>query len=73
MYLLTACINGRYGVNCMERCSDHCGIPGMCNRETGGCKGGCQTGWKKPKCEASKEFHRVERNENMYQVFSEVL
>ena len=73
MYLLTACVNGRYGVNCMERCSDHCGVPGICNRETGECQDGCQAGWRKPKCKTSKNSIQKNQHEKEDRAFSDVL
>ena len=55
--LLTACSDGYYGFNCLNECSKHCLSAGECDSETGESKGGCQTGWKKPTCEASKRYN----------------
>ena len=53
-YLSTACSAGHYGLNCLNECSKHCLSAGKCDGKTGECHGGCQAGWKKPTCEASK-------------------
>lgn len=51
----SACLGGYYGPNCVEMCSNHCLVPQNCDRKTGECTGGCQTGWKTPKCKESKD------------------
>ncbi|XP_061166265.1 angiopoietin-1 receptor-like [Saccostrea echinata] len=45
-----ACLPGYYGRDCRYRCSDNCAIHNRCNRFTGECDGGCQPGWKEPRC-----------------------
>lgn len=57
----------------MERCSDHCGVPGICNRETGECQDGCQAGWRKPKCKTSKNSIQKNQHEKEDRAFSDVL
>ena len=54
IYLSTACRDGYYGSDCLKQCSDNCLTAGRCDKETGECEGGCQTGWKKPTCDSSK-------------------
>lgn len=55
--ILTVCTNGFYGFSCLKVCSRQCGIPGRCDRESGECLDGCQTGWKKPTCETSNTVY----------------
>ena len=52
----TDCSNSYYGPNCLELCSNNCGVPRRCDRITGKCYGGCQAGWKEPKCLERKHF-----------------
>nr|XP_022307742.1 protein draper-like [Crassostrea virginica] len=46
------CAVGLYGRNCERLCSANCREPGVCEMDTGHCKGGCQTGWTQPKCDS---------------------
>lgn len=46
-----ACPNGKYGNNCQRQCNINCGIKARCDRITGQCEGGCQTGWKGITCD----------------------
>lgn len=39
------CKKGFYGYTCKETCSMTCGNPGICDRITGHCSGGCRAGW----------------------------
>ena len=50
MYLIE-CTVGLHGANCERLCSPHCIEPGVCDRDTGHCKGGCQAGWTQRKCD----------------------
>lgn len=50
----TECKLGWFGPNCESRCNKNCGVPGRCDWITGQCEGGCQAGWKNPKCDRSK-------------------
>ena len=49
---LIECTVGLYGPNCERLCSVNCREPGLCDRDTGHCKGGCQAGWTQPKCDS---------------------
>lgn len=44
--------NGSYGYNCHDTCSNHCQVPGVCDRKKGHCY--CQVGWKPEKCDSRK-------------------
>lgn len=46
-----ACPNGKYGNNCQRQCNLNCGVKASCDRITGQCEGGCQTGWKGITCD----------------------
>lgn len=48
------CSNGSYGYNCHYTCSNHCQVPGVCDRKTGHCY--CQVGWKPEKCDSRKNM-----------------
>lgn len=50
LLLSTACKAGFKGPNSLQKCSTNCGVPERCDKGTGKCKGGCQTGWKKHTC-----------------------
>lgn len=52
----TACPHGVYGINCEDKCSINCGVPGQCDRVTGECEKGCQVGWKGSTCDKSTRF-----------------
>ncbi|XP_061166268.1 uncharacterized protein LOC133175166 [Saccostrea echinata] len=47
------CSPGYYGKGCIHECSVNCGVPRRCNRFTGECEGGCQSGWKEKQCDMS--------------------
>lgn len=49
--LFQACPSGYFGYNCHYECSVHCNVPGQCDKESGQCEGGCQSGWKIPNCD----------------------
>lgn len=46
-----ACPNGKYGNNCQRQCNLNCGVKARCDRITGQCEEGCQTGWKGITCD----------------------
>ena len=50
---LQGCPQGVFGDDCMENCSLHCKIPMECDRVTGRCFNGCQSGWGDPTCNTS--------------------
>lgn len=50
--ILTECDDGLYGANCEGFCSPDCKTPGMCDKRTGQCDGGCQAGWTQHKCDS---------------------
>ena len=50
----TECDVGLYGANCEGFCSADCRKPGVCDKVTGQCEGGCQAGWKNAKCDQGK-------------------
>ena len=50
------CLEGNYGPNCADMCSNYCGVPQKCDSQTGECKDGCQIGWKKPLCKERRYF-----------------
>jgi hypothetical protein len=52
--VFVACPVGFYGNNCVERCNTNCGLPGVCNKTSGQCEGGCQPGWRGILCDTSK-------------------
>lgn len=52
--LFQACPSGYYGYNCHYKCSVNCKVPGQCDKESGQCEGGCQSGWKIPNCDGCK-------------------
>lgn len=54
--LLTECLDGLYGNGCQGNCSTTCVVSGRCDSMTGQCIGGCQIGWKQPKCDASRNM-----------------
>ena len=56
---LTECPDGLYGHECQENCSTNCIFSGSCDSMTGQCEGGCQAGWKKSKCDTSKDMQML--------------
>lgn len=48
----TECVPGRYGVDCQETCSLFCGNK-SCNRTTGTCLHGCNSGYTGRFCNQS--------------------
>ena len=52
--ILTECDVGLYGTNCERFCNHNCKKPGICEKVTGECEGGCQTGWKNVQCDQGK-------------------
>lgn len=44
------CPLGFYGDNCQEYCSFNCMVPLDCDRVTGRCTHGCQSGWEGDRC-----------------------
>lgn len=50
-FCIKECEEGRYGVNCSQRCLGHCKEDASCNHVTGRCDGGCDTGWTGNLCE----------------------
>ena len=60
--MFTECQDGLYGYDCQENCSTNCIVPSGCDSMTGQCEGGCQAGWKEPKCDASKDLNKSKTN-----------
>ena len=54
LLISSECLGGLYGNNCNGTCNSNCVNPGQCDRVSGECNGGCQPGWRNPKCDASK-------------------
>lgn len=54
-FVFTECTAGIYGYNCLNNCSNNCGVPGACDRVTGHCDGKCQTGWQGDTCESGND------------------
>ena len=48
-YLLKACENGTYGLECMEMCG-HCSNSSVCNNVNGTCLDGCDPGYTEHLC-----------------------
>ncbi|KAK3738405.1 hypothetical protein RRG08_037042 [Elysia crispata] len=47
----TECPRGRFGVNCIKTCSDHClGEEKLCDPADGACNTGCDLGYHPPLC-----------------------
>ena len=57
--ILTECDTGLYGANCEEFCSPNCITPGICDKVTGQCEGGCQAGWKNAQCDQGKIYYYI--------------
>ena len=49
-YFLQGCPRGVFGDDCINNCSLHCKVPMECDRDTGRCFDGCQSGWGDPTC-----------------------
>ena len=67
--MLTECPAGFYGHACQESCSTNCNVSGTCGKVTGQCIGGCQAGWKKSKCDTSRDtllFIKCEEKKYVY-------
>lgn len=45
MFILSECIEGMYGSECLQQCPRHCRDNVTCNHVTGQCDGGCDKGW----------------------------
>lgn len=56
LQLILACPYGHFGYDCKEKCNINCGVPEKCDRESGECSGGCQDGWRGPRCDQSILF-----------------
>lgn len=56
MDIIADCDPGRFGKNCMQRCSVNCNVTSICDRFTGRCDGGCKLGWKGDTCDQSKRY-----------------
>ena len=50
--LIIVCNRGRYGPNCMTRCSQNC-MKQECNNIDGRCTDGCIPGWTGESCQQS--------------------
>ena len=53
-FLLTECVAGLFGNNCVENCSMYCGDPGICDKITAHCNGSCLAGWEGEMCQNGK-------------------
>lgn len=49
-----ACQPGKFGSDCLQKCSTHCSGNGSCNQSTGDCDNGCKDGWTGSKCGAQQ-------------------
>uniref|UniRef100_A0A8W8NP79 Multiple epidermal growth factor-like domains 10 n=1 Tax=Magallana gigas TaxID=29159 RepID=A0A8W8NP79_MAGGI len=45
------CIDGMYGLKCLQQCLGHCRDNVTCNHVTGHCDGGCDKGWTAALCD----------------------
>lgn len=59
IFFWTACIEGRYGLNCSRQCVGHCRDGMSCNHVTGLCDGGCTKGWRGDMCENGNTFFNI--------------
>lgn len=51
LVLQTECHPGTYGPNCAHKCSGHCLNNSTCNRTTGNCDMGCDSGYTGDPCD----------------------
>lgn len=51
MFILSECIEGMYGSECLQQCPGHCRDSVTCNHVTGQCDGGCDKGWTGDLCD----------------------
>lgn len=52
------CLLGIYGKDCLNKCSENCMNSTSCDRFTGHCDGGCNTGWTGDTCDQSKRKYK---------------
>lgn len=50
MFLLTACPQGYFGLDCVHTCNTYCSGNGSCSHISGVCDEGCKDGWSGSKC-----------------------
>lgn len=53
------CSFGLYGIDCMERCSEHCKYNEPCDHVNGVCPKGCQDGYIGNQCDKCKYWSLV--------------
>lgn len=56
MFILSECIDGMYGLKCLQQCLGHCRDNVTCNHVTGHCDGGCDKGWTAALCDKSSTY-----------------
>ncbi|XP_078328344.1 uncharacterized protein LOC111113178 isoform X2 [Crassostrea virginica] len=60
----TSCPRGLFGDGCLYNCSLHCNVPMECDRVTGRCFDGCQSGWGDPTCRTKVEILYIKDGED---------
>lgn len=50
IFSFIVCADGTYGYNCVKNCSGQCLINSSCNKQTGHCEMGCNSGYTDNKC-----------------------
>lgn len=53
-FLLKECPSGYFGMNCIEKCSEHCINKATCDHVSGMCPSGCQDGFVGTHCNKCK-------------------
>lgn len=60
---MSECGRGTYGLGCIHNCSGHCLNNGTCNRTTGRCDQGCESGYSGMLCKTA-DLQIDELNDN---------